>query len=344
MYVQFRKNNMDEVVECLPNTIAAVTSVVKLVNIHLNRENFKKMYDLVTREWELLRLNDAELHVLEDITTQGSKFAQLYKKTLLVCMIVFLMVPLLCPFLDIVLPLNETRPRQQLFRVNYIIFNHENYFFYVYFQLAWATIVLTMTIIIVDSLYMIIIHHASGLFAVCSYQVRKATEYKKPFSNSAITENNTYELFKQCLTTHDKAIQFYEIVNDSSQNSYLIQVGLSMIGISLTAVQTVLNLDKPEEALRYGMLLGAEQFHLFVMSLPGQTLLDHCIELKNDIYCSTWYKVPAKFQRVIYTMQIRCLKSCVLSAGGLYEMNMENFGTTFKTCISYFTMVMSLRE
>ncbi|CAK9800139.1 hypothetical protein ANTQUA_LOCUS2386 [Anthophora quadrimaculata] len=103
-------------------------------------------------------------------------------------------------------------------------------------------------------------------------------------------------------------------------------------------------MNRPEEAIRCAVFLGAEQFHLFIISLPGQALLDHCIALTNDIYCSTWYKVPVKFQRVIYTMQIRSLRPCVLTAGGLYEMNMENFATTFKTCMSYFTMLMSLRE
>lgn len=50
--------------------------------------------------------------------------------------------------------------------------------------------------------------------------------------------------------------------------------------------QTVANLDKPDEALRTGVFLGAEQFHLFVISLPGQVLLDHCDMLADVMYVS----------------------------------------------------------
>ena len=82
-------------------------------------------------------------------------------------MVLFLLVPLLFPILDVVLPLNETRPRQQLFRVNYIFFDHEEYFFYIYLQLAWGSVIVVMIIVTVDSLYILIIHHSSGLFAVC---------------------------------------------------------------------------------------------------------------------------------------------------------------------------------
>lgn len=48
--------------------------------------------------------------------------------------------------------------------------------------------------------------------------------------------------------------------------------------------QTVVNLDRPEEAIRTAVFLGAEQFHLFVISLPGQVLLDHCTEMADNMY------------------------------------------------------------
>lgn len=118
--------------------------------------------------------------------------------------------------------------------------------------------------------------------------------------------------------------------------------------------QTVVNLDRPEEAIRTAVFLGAEQFHLFVISLPGQVLLDHCTEMADNMYVfnvcictivdsylhnllffflisynrysSTWYEIPVKIQKVLHMMQIRSKKPCSLTAGGLYEMNMENFG------------------
>lgn len=42
-------------------------------------------------------------------------------------------------------------------------------------------------------------------------------------------------------------------------------------------------------------------------------------------YGSTWYKIPVKIQKMLLMMQIRSKKLCTLTAGGLYEMNMENF-------------------
>ncbi|XP_033180583.1 uncharacterized protein LOC117152538 [Bombus impatiens] len=342
VYRSLYDKDMDGVIECMPHLIAAITSIVKILNVHFNRENFRKLFEFVRKQWKELKLTD-DLRVLEDVTIQGSKMAQLYRNTLLIFMVLFLLVPLLFPILDVVLPLNETRPRQQLFRVNYIFFDHEEYFFYIYLQLAWGSVIVVMIIVTVDSLYILIIHHSSGLFAVCGHQVHKATSSSIIFSTEAMTETYTYEQIKNCVITHDKAIEFYNILNENSRSSYLLQVGLNMMGISMTAVQTVANLERPAEAIRTGIFLGAEQFHLFVISLPGQVLLDHCSDLANNIYGSTWYKIPVKIQKMLLMMQIRSKKLCTLTAGGLYEMNMENFAITFKTCMSYFTMLMSLR-
>lgn len=101
-------------------------------------------------------------------------------------MVLFLFVPLISPMMDIFLPLNETRPRQQLLNVNYVFFDSRNYFFCVYLQLSWAAIVVSISIVTVDSLLMLIVHHNSGLFIVCGWILFTQYNY--------ITYNYVYSL------------------------------------------------------------------------------------------------------------------------------------------------------
>ncbi|CAL7940363.1 unnamed protein product [Xylocopa violacea] len=342
-YVSICNKDMGAAIECMPHLTASAISTVKILNVYFYRENFKQLFDFVTEEWKRLTLNNG-IHVLEEITVQGSKFAQLYRYTILTFTAFFLLVPLIFPILDIVLPLNETRPRQQIMKVNYLVFNGDDYFCYVYLHLAWGAVIVVVSVVAVDSLYILTIHHNSGLFAVCGYQVQKVAGSEKSFTNEAIMESYMHEQFKNCVITHDRALQFYHVLNESLRISYLLQVGFIMIGISAIAVQMTVSLDTPEEALRAALFLIAKQFHLFMISLPGQILLDHCSNLSNNIYGSTWYRMPVKIQKMLHTMQMKTQKLCTLTAGGLYTMNMENFGTTFKTCMSYFTMLTSLKE
>ncbi|XP_043592921.1 uncharacterized protein LOC122572230 isoform X2 [Bombus pyrosoma] len=166
LYGSLYTKNLDMVLECLPHLGALLTSFVKIMNVHLNRENFRKLFDYITKEWQQLELSQ-DLYILEEVTIRGSKIAKLYRNTLLICMVLFILIPLTSPMLDIVLPLNETRPRQQLVNVNYVLFDSNNHFFCVYLQLSWTAIVVSISIVTVDSLLMLIVHHNSGLFIVC---------------------------------------------------------------------------------------------------------------------------------------------------------------------------------
>ncbi|XP_033314060.1 odorant receptor 9a-like [Bombus bifarius] len=343
LYGSLYTKNLDMVLECLPHLGALLTSFVKVLNVHLNRENFRKLFDSITKEWQQLKLSQ-DLYILEEVTIRGSKMAKLYRNTLLICMVLFLLIPLISPILDIVLPLNETRPRQQLVNVNYVLFDSDNYFFYVYLQLSWASVVVSISIVTVDSLLMLIVHHNSGLFIVCGHQIQKNTRNLNSFTNEVMSERYTYKQIRNCVIMHNKAIEFYDILDENNRISYMIQTGLNMIGITTTAVQTVINLDRPGESIKSAVLCGANQFHLFMLSLPGQILVDHCTELTKQLYDSIWYGAPVGVQKMLYMMQIRTRRPCTLTACGLYQMNIENFGTTFKTCMSYITMIMSLKE
>lgn len=87
--------------------------------------------------------------------------------TLLVFLVIFLATPLLNPTLDIIVPLNESRVRHHIFNVNYVIMNQSKHFYLAYVHQAASAAFVVFMIIAVDSLYITIIHHACGLFAVC---------------------------------------------------------------------------------------------------------------------------------------------------------------------------------
>ncbi|XP_043517841.1 uncharacterized protein LOC122532806, partial [Frieseomelitta varia] len=342
LYVSLRKKDADGVIECLPHFIASSIGLIKILNMHFNRQNFSKLFHLVGTQWDQLKLS-GQLHVLEKIVIQGNKMAQFYHNTLVSFLILYLLIPLISPILDIIHPLNETRTRQQILRVNYLFFDGYDYFFYSYLQLLWAVSVTVFTIIGADWLYMLIIHHNSGLFTVCGYQIQKVVSIQN-YNDEVISQNYIYEKSRNSVLMHKEAIGFFMLLDKSSQISYLIQVGLNMLGMSATAVQTVVNIHRPEIAMRNAVFCGASQFHLLLLSLPGQVLLDSCSTLADNIYNSAWYATPVKIQKLLYVMQIRCKKLCSLTAGGLYDMNIENFGIAFKTCMSYITMMMSLRD
>ncbi|XP_071873140.1 uncharacterized protein [Bombus fervidus] len=379
IYTSLYAKDVASFLEAIPVITTLTAVLIKLLNHVIYKENiykfiFEKMFDIIKKDWELLS-NKSEAHILKEITKEGKKLGEIYRRNccglffdkfyilivflytnifhnfytngkllilfsafMLSCMSGFIIIPLSPVILDIISPLNETRHREQMFRVTYFLDN-DQYFYPIYFHSLWCAFIITMIAVTIDSLYIQIVHHDSALFAICGQALvtaRKSTD---------VDTNETYiEWLRQCLAMHNDALQLFEMLDDSSRRSYFFQILLTMIGMTVTAVQAAMNLHQPEEALRIGLFLVAQQFHLLIITLPGQVISDHSFELTNDIYRSMWYNMPINVQRVLYMMQMRSSKPCKLTAGGIYEMNIENFGTTFKTCVSYFTVLLSLGD
>nr|XP_012138767.1 PREDICTED: uncharacterized protein LOC100875325 isoform X2 [Megachile rotundata] len=338
LYVAILAKDIDEIIDVLPHIFLVIGSLTKFGNIFLNKERVRTDYfkastvyytyfllqikillDRIVRDWKTM---GSELHVLDEITATGYRLAHLYRVTLLTFTMIFNYIPLIPPTLDIILPRNESRPRHQLFQVNYVFFDADDHFIFTYLHMFWAGSLTVFVVVTVDSLYMLIIHHASGLFDVCGYQVEMACREEKVKD----------AMFKQCLITHHKALEFFNLLQACSQSMNLLLVGMNMLLISTTGVQIILYMDRPLDSVRFVLFFLGEHFHLYIISLLGQIVLNHSLLLPEKIYGSNWDDIPIKFQKLLFKMIIRCSRPCILSAGGLYDMNMENYG---KVCIAF---------
>ncbi|XP_033189989.1 uncharacterized protein LOC117156766 isoform X2 [Bombus vancouverensis nearcticus] len=306
LYDAIRNKDFDNVILNLPHILTVLISVAKILNIYSNKTLFRKLFNSLEEDWKLLESKN-ELQMLDKFTKHGYKLACLYRRTLLIALVIFLSLPLYNPVLDIIIPLNETRQRNNVFQVHYGVLDNEEHFYIV-------------------------------------SQIQKTAENNFVEKNGTNIRNIGYDAFKECVMMHYKCLQLYDVLEKCCRNLYLITMVLNAIILSVTAVEVIVFLDRPAEAIRAIVYLIAEQFHLYMFSLPGQTLLDQSVELANKIYDSDWYKIPTKAQKVFYLMQVRSNKPCILTAAGIYEMNIESFGITVKACMSYFTMFLSLRE
>lgn len=64
-----------------------------------------------------------------------------------------------------------------------------------------------------------------------------------------------------------------------------------------------------------------------IISLSQESIDSNIVfSRRYNRYGAMWYRTPVQIQKILYMMQIRSGKLCSLTAGGLYEMNIENFG------------------
>jgi len=85
-------------------------------------------------------------------------------------MSLYMLIPVTPQLLDLLMPLNKSRPYKYLFDVDYS-FDREVYYYSVLFY-SYLMAVMTMSIMVItDTSYISLAQHACGLFAAIGYRI-----------------------------------------------------------------------------------------------------------------------------------------------------------------------------
>lgn len=77
----------------------------------------------------------------------------------------FILLSLTPQILDVIMPLNETRQKKMMFYLEYNI-DHEKYFYWTVLHAVCSSVCLAYVIFCADTIFLITVHHACGIFAI----------------------------------------------------------------------------------------------------------------------------------------------------------------------------------
>ncbi|KAL0118852.1 hypothetical protein PUN28_009470 [Cardiocondyla obscurior] len=111
-----------------------------------------------------------EVQIMHEYAVIGRKMAISYAVAVMIysLMSLYMLIPVTPQLLDLLMPLNKSRPYKYLFDVDYG-FDREVYYYPVLLH-SYLTTVLTMSVMIItDTSYMSLAQHACSLFAAIGY-------------------------------------------------------------------------------------------------------------------------------------------------------------------------------
>nr|XP_012224261.1 PREDICTED: putative odorant receptor 85d [Linepithema humile] len=234
--------------------------------------------------------------------------------------IMFMSMSLIPYALDIVLPLNESRPFLPPYRGYYFV-DMQDYFFEILSHsiVAWAVTV--SGLVAHDCMFVTFVEHVCSMFAV----VGKYVYYTFRYTN--IDSDNRDEHFfatsmllfitKMVLALQEKLQCFFFEIAQGNEDTL--------------------------EAIRYIFYVFGQMIHLFFLSFEGQRLIDHSLQMRDKIYNSCWYSASIKLQKLIILVMMKSLYPSFLSAGKIYILSLESFTTVLQTSMSYLTVLTSMQ-
>ncbi|XP_029166107.1 uncharacterized protein LOC114936925 [Nylanderia fulva] len=332
--------DVDIAVECIISTIIVFACFTKLLNLSFRINEVRKLFSLMEYHWKVFN-NFTDVKILENYVIFTRKVVVFYATYVYVSTSLYLTMPMTPQIMDLVMPLNESRPRKFLFEVEYRI-DREKYYYFILFHSYVAVVAVMSIVVCVDTTYIAYVQHGCSLFAAIGYRLehivsRELSQSYMDKNEKRITYRDMEDIddiyFKEtvfreliiCLRKHQLAIQYAHILESSFMLSTGIQLACNMLALSLIGIQVISNLDNTEDFIRYICLCAGAFFHLLCMSLPGQRLMDHSVNIFDKACRSHWYTFSLKSKRLLRILLYRSIIPCTLTAGKIYVMSMANY-------------------
>ncbi|XP_072752965.1 odorant receptor 63a-like isoform X1 [Anoplolepis gracilipes] len=345
------RNNKHLLFESLYQIVVTIGFTVKLLNQFFNHDKFQRLYETMENHWNIFT-NDFEVRIMKNYSNISQKFAKSYAISIFVMMSIFITVPSLAPMLlDIVLPLNESRPRQFAIYAEFGI--DKNKYFGAIFLYTTIIIMVGMGIIVsVDTMQVACAAHACSLFQVIGQQIEDVSNAHK-VDDIGYRANSEYELCEEkiiyrkyilCLKKHQLALEYVNILNDSYKIvgiTFLFFIGavFSLIGIRIVYV-----LDQLEELIRYLFIIIGVLVQLLIICYSGQKLMDESQNIFHRVYATKWYKFSPRLKSLVIITLYRSIVPCTLSAGNVFPLSMAVFAAVVRAGVSYFTAFLSFKD
>ncbi|XP_011708218.1 PREDICTED: uncharacterized protein LOC105462966 [Wasmannia auropunctata] len=318
--------------ECFIIVLLSIGGYIKIFLVVLKNKNIEYLLSLINYHWRIFT-HSLEVKAMEEYAILGRKMTIIYAVMIYSLMSIFMLMPLMPQLLDLLMPLNTSRPRIYLFDIDYS-FDRDEYFYPVLFHSYTLTVLSMTAMVIVDTSYLMFTLHACGLFASIGHRLENLTSMtsvkKNNFKDVICNKRKDYddEIYRELvllLRKHQLSLTYVDLLESFYALYSFSMIFLHFIIMTLLGMQIMSLKDQKQEMIKF-VSMGLGGFvHLFVLSYPAQEIMDHSADIFHKAYNMLWYKMSRRTVRLLSILLYRAFVPCTLTAGKIYVLSIENY-------------------
>ncbi|XP_033228426.1 odorant receptor 13a-like isoform X1 [Belonocnema kinseyi] len=337
------RNDLDAALECLPAIFIPILCFCQMCVFLSKEKKLLKLLHYIQSDWKFWS-SGPEFEILSQHAEKGRFFTLLYAVNVYTGMMTFIIMSLTPIVLDIIIPLNETRPRQQVYDAIYP-FNHDKNFHWILIYGA-VTVFYNLSILFsCEALLAVTTQHVCGIFSIICYRLQNTMELieSKQKIQGKIPKDEIYKEMSLAVECHNNALEYASILEAFYSPFLFVTIGINVIILSVLGIQTLNTIGSPEKTIKFGAFTLSVLVHFYCITLPPQNLLDCSGAVSFQAYNVPWYHMSLKSKKLLLMIIMRSQEPCKLTAGKFYTMDMETFSALLKTSVSFFTVLSSMR-
>ncbi|XP_043275205.1 odorant receptor 9a-like [Venturia canescens] len=340
VYVSNAWPNLDVFLELLAPLCILLQATVHLLNCSFQQGKLNAILDHISSDWKRFG-NSGDGEVLRNYADHGSWITKTYYGWMYSACTCYLIMPFLMPMVvEYFVPSNTSTGNIYLFNAYYGV-NSDDYYWFILGHMVWESWMAIIVMISNDALLFVFVEHSCALFKIVEVNLKKVCSLDSDTKDSE--KGCNYEIICRSIDLHGEAIIFTSLIDSAYNVCLLVILGSSLLMLSVTQLQILMHLNEPGELIRFVSFAVAQIFRLYLLSVPGQKIMDHSTSIFDYAYSVNWHDLTPKLQKLFILIMIRSLRPCHITAGKIYFITMENYSAILRTSMSFFTVLSSLR-
>ncbi|KAL2738896.1 OR22C protein [Vespula squamosa] len=319
------KGDFNIIIEIVPTIATMINMTIKYYTYYIGMFNIRKLLDKMIIDWKIWNTKE-EIEIIKRYAEEGRLYTLAYTIYIYVSTVLFLSISFLPLLLDVILPLNESRPLQPVVLGEYFI-DQSEHFYFIFCHMS-LTILLAMTIVIAtDTQFFVFTSHICGVFSVVGFRFERLMKSDSTV-NKYVNYRESFKYVTCSIKGHSKAIEFANLIESSFSTPLLVQCGINVACLSVSLYRMTTLLDMSTETFKYGAFLAAQLFHIFCICYSGQRIIDHSSETFLKAYNGLWYEAPIEIRKLLLLVIRRGIKPSKLTGGKIFVFCLKGFSTS----------------
>ncbi|KYM94787.1 hypothetical protein ALC62_14382 [Cyphomyrmex costatus] len=231
--------NLQCIFETLTSYMLTTVTLVKLYTCYFNRCKMKDLTDRLYVDWNALETSE-EYNIMKKYAKNGRRYSLGYSLYCFIALCLFLSMSLLPQLLDVVLPLNKSRPILLTYPGYYFVDERE-YFFYIFLHAIVAWEISITGIVAHDCIFVTYVEHVCSMFAVVGFRLEQLfynhNDQMKTINTN--TDDTCRKRIAFIVHAHRKALRYAQLLEDTFSVPFAIQILIVTIGMSITLLQVL---------------------------------------------------------------------------------------------------------
>ncbi|RZF40776.1 hypothetical protein LSTR_LSTR011293 [Laodelphax striatellus] len=152
------------------------------------------------------------------------------------------------------------------------------------------------------------------------------------------------EVLIQSILHHLKIREFFNMFQEFSSFFFGLVLSVNMLVIvALSVILTKMDSLWTIEGLKFISIFFFEILHIFCFTYFGSMLVEESHNVKRSLYSIHWYGFNSNQKKILNIFQIQSASKFLLSASGIYDIDLNTFLQVMQTAYSVFNVFSNMK-